>query len=97
MVSGTLAQTTSTCDSRITTCQQVFDRPIYTKEEVEDYMNCLAPIDCSKDAVGQGRKIGIMDSLAYVPMHGHTASAASSMFSASLFLGFVCLLLSLRR
>ncbi|KAK3780374.1 hypothetical protein RRG08_061995 [Elysia crispata] len=93
----TLATGQMGCMSRLQTCRDVFYRTSYNQYEWEDFWNCVYPVDCSGDSNGTDFKKYLLDSLSKATIESSTSYDTGSMFSLSLFLGFVCLVLSLNR
>ncbi|KAK3780373.1 hypothetical protein RRG08_061994 [Elysia crispata] len=85
------------CTPRLRTCMDVYSRSSYNQYEWEDFWNCVFNVNCTGDVKGQDFKKGILDSLSLTPIESTTSYDTGSMFSLSLFLGFVCLVLSLNR
>ncbi|KAK3790099.1 hypothetical protein RRG08_057065 [Elysia crispata] len=94
----TLATGQTSCSSRLQTCVDVYYRSSYNQDDWNDFWNCVNPIDCTGDSMGQNLKNQLLESLSRTPIVSKTDSHdAGSMLGLSLVLGFVCLLLALNR
>ncbi|GFO29221.1 hypothetical protein PoB_005572600 [Plakobranchus ocellatus] len=94
---ATVVTAQSDCTQRVNTCAENYSGEITSSYQIEDFRNCLYPIDCSNDPNGQSVKQSLLDYLDNLPMPESYGSDSGSMFSLSLVVCLICLMISLRR